>query len=152
MQKHKLKNTNTLNKLTYMRLVDNVMKGDFLENGFGELGFVYKIDEAIHIQLLEGPDVGQSTHDLITPAKLTKNFLKKNMYCDLYTNHDYNYKEYSYEDSDPDGVGIYVRAYDDGTFYATASCKTGNYSKDIQYVHELQHIFKEFNVKIDWMI
>jgi hypothetical protein len=133
-----------------MRLVDNVMRGDFLQDVYQNIGFVYKIDEVIHIQLLEGPDVGQSTHDLIAPVKLTKDFLKKNMYCDLFTNTDY--KEYSYEDSDPDGVGIYVRAYNDGTFYAEGTDRTGNYSKDIQFVHELQHIFKMFNVKIDWVL
>lgn len=136
-----------------MRLVDNVMRGDFLKNGFGELGFVYKIDEVIHIQLLEGPDVGQSTHDLISPVQLTENFLKKNMELTDYHGEVENiFNEYSYEDSDPDGVGIYVRAYNDGTFYAEATDKTGNYSKDIQFVHELQHIFKMFNVKIDWVL
>jgi hypothetical protein len=133
-----------------MRLADNVMRGDFLQDVYQNVGFVYKIDEVIHIQLMEGPDVGQSTHDLIAPVKLTKNFLKKNMYCDLFTNTDY--KEYSYEDDDPDGVGIYVRAYHDGTFYAEATDRTGSFSKDIQYVHELQHIFKEFNVKIEWVL
>lgn len=133
-----------------MKLVDNVMKGDFLQDVHGNIGFVYKIDEAIHIQLLnDGPDI-QSVHDLISPVKLTKDFLKKNMYCDLFTNNDY--KEYSYEDDDPDGVGIYVRAYNDGTFYAEATDKTGSFSKDIQYVHELQHIFKEFNVQMDWWV
>ena len=133
-----------------MRLVDNVMKGDFLQDVYQNIGFVYKIDEVLHIQLLEGPDVGQSTHDLISPVKLTKDFLKKNMYCDLFTNTDY--KEYSYEDSDPDGVGIYVRAYNDGTFYAEAAVEIGSFSKDIQYVHELQHMFKEFNVQKDWVL
>lgn len=133
-----------------MRLADNVMRGDFLQDVYQNIGFVYKIDEVVHIQLLEGPDVGKSTHDLIAPVKLTKNFLKKNMYCDLFTNADY--KEYSYEDSDPDGVGIYVRAYNDGTFYAEATDRTGSYSKDIQYVHELQHIYKEFNVQKDWVL
>ena len=133
-----------------MRLADNVMRGDFLQDVYQNIGFVYKIDEVIHIQLLEGPDVGQSTHDLIAPVKLTKNFLKKNMYCDLFTNTDYI--EYSYEDDDPDGVGIYVRAYNDGTFYAEATDRTGSFSKDIQYVHELQHIFKEFNVQKDWVL
>ena len=136
-----------------MRLVDNVMRGDFLKNGFGELGFVYKIDEVIHIQLLEGPDVGQSTHDLISPVPLTENFLKKNMELTDYHGEVENiFNEYSYEDSDPDGVGIYVRAYNDGTFYAEATDRTGNYSKDIQFVHELQHVFKMFNVKIDWVL
>lgn len=133
-----------------MRLADNVMRGDFLQDVYQNIGFVYKIDEVIHIELLEGPDVGKSTHDLIAPVKLTKNFLKKNMYCDLSTNTDY--KEYSYEDDDPDGVGIYVRAYNDGTFYAEATDRTGSFSKDIQYIHELQHIFKEFNVQIDWVL
>lgn len=136
-----------------MRLVDNVMRGDFLKNGFGELGFVYKIDEVIHIQLLEGPDVGQSTHDLISPVPLTENFLKKNMNLSDYHGEVENiFNEYSYEDDDPDGVGIYVRAYNDGTFYAEATDRTGNYSKDIQFVHELQHVFKMFNVKIDWVL
>lgn len=136
-----------------MRLVDNVMRGDFLKNGFGEIGFVYKIDEVIHIQLLEGPDAGQSTHDLISPMQLTENFLKKNMELTDYHGEVENiFNEYSYEDSDPDGVGIYVRAYNDGTFYVEATDRTGNYSKDIQFVHELQHIFKEFNVKIDWVL
>ena len=136
-----------------MRLVDNVMRGDFLKNGFGELCFVYKIDEVIHIQLLEGPDVGQSTHDLISPVQLTENFLKKNMELTDYHGEVENiFNEYSYEDSDPDGVGIYVRVYNDGTFYAEATDRTGNYSKDIQFVHELQHIFKMFNVKIDWVL
>ena len=59
-----------------MRLVDNVMRGDFLQDVYQNIGFVYKIDEVIHIQLLEGPDVGQSTHDLIAPVKLTEHFLK----------------------------------------------------------------------------
>lgn len=136
-----------------MRLVDNVMKGDFLKNGFGELGFVYKIDEFIHIQLLEGPDVGQSAHDCIAPVQLTENFLKKNMNLSDYHGEVENvFNEYSYEDSDPDGVGIYVRAYYDGTFYAEATDRTGNYSKDIQFVHELQHIFKEFNAQKDWVL
>lgn len=134
-----------------MSLVDNVMKGDFLQDVYQNIGFVYKIDEVIHIQLLnDGPDVIQTTHDLISPVKLTKDFLKKNMYCDLFTSTDY--KEYSYEDDDPYGVGIYVRAYKDGTFYAEATDRTGSFSKDIQYVHELQHIFKEFNVQIDWVL
>ena len=132
-----------------MRLVDNVMRGDFLKNGFGEIGFVYKIDEVIYIQLLEGPNVGQSTHDLITPVKLTEKFLMNNLWFDEETD---TYKEYLYEDEDPDGVGIYVRAYNDGTFYAEAVDRTGSYSKDIQYVHELQHIYKEFNVQIDWVL
>ena len=136
-----------------MRLVDNVMKGDFLKNGFGEIGFVYKIDENIHIQLLEGPDVGQSVHNCIAPVQLTENFLKKNMnLSDYHGEVENDFNEYSYEDSDPDGVGIYVRAYNDGTFYAEATDRTGNHSKDIQFVHELQHIFKEFNVKIDWVL
>lgn len=136
-----------------MKLVDNVMRGDFLKNGFGELGFVYKIDEFIHIQLLEGPDVGQSAHDCIAPVQLTENFLKKNMnFSDYHGEVENDFNEYSYEDSDPDGVGIYVRAYYDGTFYAEATDRTGNYSKDIQFVHELQHIFKEFNVKKDWVL
>ena len=132
-----------------MRLVDNVMRGDFLQDVYQNIGFVYKIDEVIHIQLLEGPDVGQSTHDLIAPVKLTENFLKKNMLFDEETD---TYKEYLYEDEDPDGVGIYVRAYHDGTFYAEAVDRTGNFSKDIQYVHELQHIFKEFNAQKDWVL
>lgn len=51
-----------------MRLVTNVMRGDFLQDVYQNIGFVYKIDEVIHIQLLEGPDVGQSTHDLIAPV------------------------------------------------------------------------------------
>ena len=136
-----------------MRLVDNVMRGDFLENGFGEIGFVYKIDEVIHIQLLEGPDVGQSDHKCIAPVQLTENFLKKNMeLTDYHGEVENDFNEYSYEDSDPDGVGIYVRAYDDGTFYVEATDKTGNHSKDIQFIHELQHVFKEFNVKIDWVL
>jgi hypothetical protein len=136
-----------------MRLVDNVMKGDFLQDVYQNIGFVYKIDEVIHIQLLEGPDVGQSTHDLIAPVQLTENFLKKNMELTDYHGEVENiFNEYSYEDSDPDGVGIYVRAYNDGTFYAEATDKSGNYSKDIQFVHELQHIFKMFNVKIDWVL
>ena len=136
-----------------MRLVDNVMKGDFLQDVYQNIGFVYKIDEVIHIELLEGPDVGQSTHDLIAPVQLTENFLKKNMYLtDYHGEVENDFNEYSYEDSDPDGVGIYVRVYKDGTFYAEASDKTGNYSKDIQFIHELQHIFKMFNVKIDWVL
>lgn len=136
-----------------MRLVDNVMKGDFLQDVYQNIGFVYKIDEVIHIELLEGPDVGQSTHDLIAPVQLTENFLKKNMYLtDYHGEVENDFNEYSYEDSDPDGVGIYVRAYKDGTFYAEASDKTGNYSKDIQFIHELQHIFKMFNVKIELVL
>lgn len=136
-----------------MRLVDNVMRGDFIQDVYQNIGFVYKIDEVIHIQLLEGPDAGQSTHDLISPVQLTENFLKKNMELTDYHGEVENiFNEYSYEDSDPDGVGIYVRAYNDGTFYVEATDRTGNYSKDIQFVHELQHIFKEFNVKIDWVL
>ena len=132
-----------------MRLVDNVMRGDFLQDVYQNIGFVYKIDEVIHIQLLEGPDVGQSTHDLIAPVQLTENFLKKNLLFDEETD---TYREYLYEDKDPDGFGIYVRAYNDGTFYAEAVDRTGNFSKDIQFVHELQHMFKEFNVKKDWVL
>jgi hypothetical protein len=129
------------------------MRGDFLQDVYQNIGFVYKIDEVIHIQLLEGPDVGQSTHDLISPVQLTENFLKKNMELTDYHGEVENiFNEYSYEDSDPDGVGIYVRAYNDGTFYAEGTDRTGNYSKDIQFVHELQHIFKMFNVKIDWVL
>ena len=132
-----------------MRLVDNVMRGDFLQDVYQNIGFVYKIDEVIHIQLLEGPDVGQSTHDLIAPVKLTENFLKKNLFFDEETD---TYREYFYEDENPDGIGIYVKAYNDGTFYAEATDWNGNYSKDIQFVHELQHVFKEFNVKKDWVL
>ena len=136
-----------------MRLADNVMRGDFLKNGFGEIGFVYKIDENIHIQLLEGPDVGQSFHNCIAPVQLTENFLKKNMdLSDYHGEVENDFNEYFYEDSNPDGVGIYVRAYHDGTFYAEATDWTGMFSKDIQYVHELQHIFKEFNVQKDWVL
>ena len=132
-----------------MRLVTNVMRGDFLQDVYQNVGFVYKIDEVIHIQLMEGPDVGQSTHDLIAPVPLTEKFLKKNLLFDEETD---TYREYFYEDSDPDGVGIYVRAYHDGTFYAEAGVEIGSFSKDIQYVHELQHIFKEFNAKKDWVL
>ena len=132
-----------------MRLVDNVMRGDFLKNGFGEIGFVYKIDENIHIQLLEGPDVGQTAYNLISPVQLTENFLKKNLLFDEETD---TYREYFYEDEDKDGFGIYVRAYNDGTFYAESAVRIGSFSKDIQYVHELQHIFKEFNVQKDWVL
>lgn len=136
-----------------MRLVDNVMRGDFLQDVYHNIGFVYKIDETIHIQLLEGPDAGRSTQHLITPVKLTENFLKKNMDLSDYHGEVENvFNEYFYEDSDPDGVGIYVRVYNDGTFYVEATDRTSNYSKDIQFVHELQHIFKEFNVKIDWVL
>lgn len=132
-----------------MRLVDNVMRGDFLQDVYQNIGFVYKIDEVVHIQLLEGPDVGQSTHDLIAPVKLTENFLKKNLLFDEETD---TYREYFYEDDDPDGVGIYVKAYNDGTFYVEATDWNGNFAKDIQYIHELQHIFKEFNAQKDWVI
>lgn len=132
-----------------MRLVDNVMRGDFLKNGFGEIGFVYKIDENIHIQLLEGPDVGQTSYNLISPVQLTENFLKKNLLFDEETD---TYREYFYEDEDKDGFGIYVRAYNDGTFYAEAAIEIGSFSKDIQFVHELQHMFKEFNIKKDWIL
>jgi hypothetical protein len=129
------------------------MRGDFLKNGFGEIGFVYKIDENIHIQLLEGPDVGQTAYNLISPIQLTENFLKKNMcLSDYHGEVENDFNEYFYEDSDPDGFGIYVRAYNDGTFYAEAADRTGSFSKDIQFVHELQHIFKEFNVKKDWVL
>ena len=134
-----------------MILADKVMRGDFLQDVYQNIGFVYKIDEIIHIQLLEGPDVGQSTHDLISPVKLTENFLKKNM--DLSDDHgdeNYTFNEYFYEDENPDGVGIYVRAYKDGTFYVETIDWNGNFSKDIQYIHELQHIFKEFNAQKDW--
>ena len=130
-----------------MRLADNVMRGDFLQDVYQNIGFVYKIDEVVHIQLLEGPDVGQSTHDLISPVKLTEHFLKKNLLFDEETD---TYREYFYEDENPDGVGIYVKAYNDGTFYAEAIDWNGNFSKDIQYIHELQHIFKEFNAQKDW--
>ena len=136
-----------------MRLVDNVMRGDFLQDVYKNIGFVYKIDEVVHIQLLEGPDVGQSTHDLIAPVKLTENFLKKNM--DLSDDHgsvNYPFNEYFYEDSNPDGVGIYVKAYNDGTFYVETIDWTGNFSKVIQYIHELQHIFKQFNTQKDWVL
>ena len=132
-----------------MRLVTNVMRGDFLKNGFGEIGFVYKIDENIHIQLLEGQDVGQTAYNSISPVKLTENFLKKNLMFDEETD---TYREYFYEDEDKDGFGIYVRAYHDGTFYAEAAVEIGSFSKDIQYVHELQHMFKEFNIQKDWAL
>ena len=136
-----------------MILADKVMIGDFLQDVYQNIGFVYKIDEVIHIQLLEGPDVGQSTHDLISPVKLTENFLKKNM--DLSDDHgdvNYPFNEYFYEDENPDGVGIFVRAYKDGTFYVETINWNGNFSKDIQYIHELQHIFKEFNAQKDWVL
>jgi hypothetical protein len=132
-----------------MRLVDNVMRGDFLQDVYQNIGFVYKIDEVIHIQLLEGPDVGQFTHDLIAPVQLTDNFLKKNLLFDEETD---TYKEYFYEDEDKDGFGIYVRAYRDKTFFVEAADRTGSFSKDIQFIHELQHVFKEFNVKKDWVL
>lgn len=132
-----------------MRLADNVMRGDFLQDVYQNVGFVYKIDEVIHIQLMEGPDVGQSTHDLIAPVPLTENFLKKNLLFDEETD---TYREYFYEDEDKDGFGIYVRAYHDGTFYAEAAVEIGSFSKDIQYVHELQHMFKEFNIQKDWVL
>ena len=132
-----------------MRLVDNVMRGDFLQDVYQNIGFVYKIDEVIHIQLLEGPDVGQSTHDLIAPVQLTENFLKKNLLFDEETD---TYREYFYEDEDKDGFGIYVRVYRDKTFFVEAAIRTGSFSKDIQFVHELQHMFKEFNVKKDWVL
>lgn len=136
-----------------MKLVDNVMRGDFLKNGFGEIGFVYKIDEVIHIQLMEGPEVGQSDYKCIAPVKLTEDFLKKNMdLSDYHGEVENDFNEYFYEDEDKDGFGIYVRAYHDGTFYAEAAVEIGSFSKDIQFVHELQHIFKEFNVKIDWVL
>lgn len=136
-----------------MRLADNVMRGDFLQDVYQNIGFVYKIDEVIHIQLMEGPDVGQSTHDLIAPVQLTENFLKKNMNLSYYHGEIENdFNEYFYEDSDPDGAEIRVRVYNDGKFYAKAIDWTGMFSKDIQYVHELQHIFKEFNAQKDWVL
>lgn len=136
-----------------MRLADNVMRGDFLQDVYQNIGFVYKIDEVIHIQLMEGPDVGQSTHDLIAPVKLTENFLKKNMDLSSYHGEVENeFNEYFYEDSDPDGAEIRVRVYNDGKFYAKAIDWTCSSSKDIQFVHELQHMFKEFNAKKDWVI
>ena len=136
-----------------MRLVDNVMRGDFLQDVYQNIGFVYKIDEVIHIQLMEGPDVGQSTHDLIAPVKLTEYFLKKNMYLSMFHGEvEDDFNEYFYEDKDPDGAEIYVRVHNDGRFYVEVTSITGNYFKDIQFVHELQHIFKEFNVKKDWVL
>lgn len=133
-----------------MRLVTNVMRGDFLQDVYQNIGFVHKIDEVIHIQLLEGPDVGQSTHDLIAPVQLTEDFLKKNFF--LVEVND-TYKEYLYEDSDPDSrAEIYVRIYKDGSFYAKASGRKGSFSKVIHFVHELQHMFKEFNIEKDWVL
>jgi hypothetical protein len=129
------------------------MRGDFLKNGFGELGFVYKIDENIHIQLLEGPDVGQTAYNSISPIRLTENFLKKNMdLSDYHGEVENDFNEYFYEDSNPDGVEIYVRVYKDGTFYAEASDRTGSFSKDIQFIHQLQHVFKEFGIQKDWVL
>ena len=136
-----------------MRLVDNVMRGDFLQDVYHNIGFVYKIDETIHIQLLEGLDAGRSTQHLITPVQLTENFLKKNMdLSDYHGEVENDFNEYFYEDEDKDGFGIYVRAYNDGVFYVEAADRTGSFSKDIQFVHELQHVFKMFNVKIDWVL
>ena len=66
---------------------------------------------------------------------------------------DLNNKSHAvYEDEDKDGFGIYVRAYNDGTFYAEAAIRIGSFSKDIQFFHELQHMFKEFNAQKDWVI
>ena len=132
-----------------MRLADNVMRGDFLQDVYQNVGFVYKIDEVIHIQLMEGPDVGQTAYNLISPVQLTENFLKKNFVFGEETD---TYREYFYEDEDKDGFGIYVRAYNDGTFYVEATDRAGSFSKDIQFVHELQHVFKEFNIKKDWVL
>lgn len=132
-----------------MRLVDNVMRGDFLKNGFGELGFVYKIDENIHIQLLEGPDVGQSAYNLISPVQLTENFLKKNLRLEEKTD---AYNEYFYEDLDKNGFRIYVRVCKDKTVFVEATDRTDICTKNIQFIHELQHVFKEFGVQKDWVL
>ena len=40
-----------------MRLVTNVMRGDFLKNGFGEIGFVYKINFAVERRFAAGRNV-----------------------------------------------------------------------------------------------
>ena len=132
-----------------MRLADNVIRGDFLQDVYQNVGFVYKIDEVIHIQLMEGPDVGQTAYNLISPVQLTENFLKKNFVFDEETD---TYREYFYEDEDKDGFGIFVRVYNDGTFYVEATDRAGSFSKDIQFVHEPQHVFKEFNIKKDWVL
>ena len=132
-----------------MRLVDNVMRGDFLQDVYQNIGFVYKIDEVIHIQLLEGPDIGQSTHDLIAPVQLTENFLMKNL---LFVKETDIYREYFYQDKGPNGFRIYVRVYEDKTISVEAADRTDICAKNIQFIHELQHIFKMFNVKMDWVL
>ena len=132
-----------------MRLVDNVMKGDFLQDVYQNIGFVYKIDEVVHIQLLEGPDVGQSTHNLISPVQLTENFLMKNL---LFVKETDIYREYFYQDGGPDGFRIYVRVCEDKTIFVEAADRTDICAKNIQFVHELQHVFKMFNIKIEWVL
>ena len=97
--------------------------------------------------------LGIKVMPLIDYGFVVKSYPNQNMdLSDYHGEVENDFNEYFYEDSNPDGVGIYVRAYHDGTFYAEATDWTGNHSKDIQFIHELQHMFKDFNAKKDWVI
>ena len=137
-----------------MRLVDNVMRGDFLQDGLGNIGFVYKIDETIHIQMLEGSNKGNSYSDdkQIYPISITENFLKRN---DFKVIKKYDGYEYHYYDSDSDYAHIAVTFYNDKSIFVRSSTTiicANEINKSICFVHELQHIFKELNIQKSWTI
>lgn len=133
-------------------LINNVMKGDILKNGFGELGVVCEISEDIYIELLEGADKGHRSDPkyLIMPVRLTVNFLKTNGFTEV---DKIIYNEYTL--SIKDTAGVKIRLYKDGNeanYCEVATFTRGNTTRDIQYVHELQHIFKEFKIDFQWKV
>lgn len=133
-------------------LINNVMKGDILKNGFGELGVVYEISKDIYIELLEGVNKGQRSDPkyLIMPVNLSASFLKTNGFDEV---DKIIYNEYTL--SIKDIAGVKIRLYKDNNeanYCEVATFTRGNTTRDIQYVHELQHIFKEFKIDFQWKI
>lgn len=133
-------------------LINNVMIGDILKNGFGERGVVCEISKDIYIELLEGADKGQCSDPkyLIMPVQLSANFLKSNGFTEA---DKIIYNEYTL--SIKDIAGVKIRLYKDSNeanYCEVATFTRGNTTRDIQYVHELQHIFKEFKIDFQWKI
>lgn len=119
---------------------EDLIIGDWLQDPFGNIGQVYRLDPGrVHLRLLqERPQDGEYiVHDII-PIPLTPEILKKNGI--LYEKQSYYYVikddkdlECTYYIQQVQGdwaIGVDIRAYDCSVFAR------------IKYVHQLQHALK----------
>lgn len=133
----------------------DLMVGDWLQDSFGNIGQVYRLDPGrVHLRLLqERPqDEEYIVHD-IEPIPLTPEILKKNgfvnSYIDLSLNKDsvYKYNHFYTGNSvivDMESNKLIVK-------YENDIWMNLPYNRTI-YVHELQHVLKHCGINKEIMV